>query len=137
MLQVHQKEQKEKKWDILFTCKSVKRDPVQCELYEVSMQLFSDGIIFIENKSLFPCGQKDLTSTYLPGWQEILSIGILSVGAIIWEKQWVSVETFKEKFRLFSGSCEEIYNLFEERSRIVCSILDINIIPYNLQFIKW
>ena len=51
------------------------------ELYAVSMQLFSDGRTFIENKSLFLCGQKNLTSTYLRGWQEILGIGTLSVEA--------------------------------------------------------
>ena len=50
-----------------------------CELYAVSMELFSDGRTFIENKSLFLCGQKNLTLTYLRGWQEILGIGTLSV----------------------------------------------------------
>ena len=74
-----------------------------CELYAVSMQLFSDDRTFIENKSLFLCGQKNLTSTYLHGWQEILGIGTLSAEAkvtISIKKIYINIIV---RYILFSG----------------------------------
>ena len=82
--QVHQWEQKEKNISgFNYLQEMWGKILYSCELYAVSMELFSDGRTFIENKSLFLCGQKNLTSTYLRGWQEILGIGTLSVEADI------------------------------------------------------